>query len=186
MTVHVARARGLLVAAVIVAIAACTTAGPRPTGLSPSATGGSPPVDSPVVVPTPAGTPVATVAVGAQPPTALLAPADRTSPRVVGQLGGYTWRGVGSDAPWLPGSPLAVRAGAPLTLVLEPGLPIESWHALVTMQDDRLGEHATAAGEGTGTVGLAGLPPGRWILAIQVVFEGGAGDAAYYWRIEAD
>src|SRR5688500_217654 len=39
---------------------------------------------------------------------------------VVGQLGTYVWLDTGSDSPWLPGAPLAVGAGEPLTLGLDP------------------------------------------------------------------
>ena len=48
---------------------------------------------------------------------------------VVGQLGTYAWRDGGSDSPWLPGAPIAVGAGEPLSLSLEPATGIASWRA---------------------------------------------------------
>ena len=50
------------------------------------------------------------------PPAATLA-ADGGDP-AVGQLGSYTWLDGGSDSPWLPGTPLTVGAGEPLTVTI--------------------------------------------------------------------
>ena len=48
---------------------------------------------------------------------------------VTGQLGSYTWRGGGSDSPWLPGTPIAVGAGEPLTVRIDGDVPVEAWAA---------------------------------------------------------
>ena len=78
-----------------------------PADAAPAAPVGRPPS------PRPAATP-ARPRLPERPPDATLA-ADGGD-GVAGQLGSYTWRGAGSDSPWLPGTPIAVGAGEPLTV----------------------------------------------------------------------
>jgi hypothetical protein len=63
----------------------------------------------------------------AEPPAASLA-AEGGEP-VTGQLGSFTWHGAGSDSPWLPGAPVHVGDGEPLTVVLADDIPVTEWTA---------------------------------------------------------
>jgi hypothetical protein len=104
---------------------------------------------------------------------------------VAGQLGSYTWADGGSDSPWLPGSPITVGAGEPLTVVLANEAAVVDWSAARV---------APGTTDGTGAVPLAsadGAPirflapgPGRWSAQVQVRFLGGSDSAAYYWLLD--
>jgi hypothetical protein len=104
---------------------------------------------------------------------------------VAGQLGSYTWGDGGSDSPWLPGSPITVGAGEPLTVVLADDAVVADWSAVRV---------AAGTTDGTGAVPLAsaagdpiGFPApdaGRWSLQLQVRFPGGPESAAYYWLLD--
>jgi hypothetical protein len=104
---------------------------------------------------------------------------------VAGQLGSYTWADGGSDSPWLPGHPITVGAGEPLTVVLANDADVVDWSAARV---------ATGTTDGTGAVSLAsadGAPirfpapgPGRWSVKVQVRFQGGSDSAAYYWLLD--
>jgi hypothetical protein len=166
------RVGGLLLAmAVVAACAAAEVSGPAPSVVV-SAT------------PEPARTPSALpVAVGPQPPNALLR-ATGVGADVVGGLGGFTWRGVGSDAPWLPGAPASAGPGAILSVGFDRVVPLASWSALIAPAADASGASAAPAGSGSGPITITAPKPGAWTLALQVVFGDGLGDAAYYWRLE--
>lgn len=144
---------------------------------------GGPPATTPVAVesPVPPATPVETVAAIPEPPAAALA-AEGGDP-VTGQLGTYTWANGGSDAPWLPGSPLAVGAVEPLTVTVERGVPIESWEARVAPagQDDPTG--AASLGSGAGQPAFEAPVAGDWTLEVRVEFAGGLGTASYFWAL---
>jgi hypothetical protein len=94
----------------------CTPAASPEGGGSPAAAtpGGS----SPPPAPATAAAPSPSLAGRDAPPDAVLA-AEGGDP-VTGQLGTYVWLQTGSDAPWLPGAPLTVGTGEPLTVGLVP------------------------------------------------------------------
>lgn len=104
---------------------------------------------------------------------------------VTGQLGSYTWVDGGSDSPWLPGSPMAVGTGEPLTVDVANAAAVSDWSAARV---------APGTADGTGAVSLAsadGGPirflapgPGRWSVQVQVRFQGGSDSAAYYWLLD--
>jgi hypothetical protein len=121
----------------------------------------------------------------AVPPAAVLAPADGDG--APGDLGGYTWAGAGSDAPWLvPPPERAVKAAGPYTLVFDPPLEVVSWTARwAPVTGDTAGDPAGWAEGGAGVIVVDG--PGRagaWSLQLDARFAGG-GRAAWYWRLES-
>lgn len=118
------------------------------------------------------------------PPDALLA-ADGGDP-VAGQLGTFVWLGTGSDSPWLPGAPLTVGAGEPLTVRLVPDGDIRAWAARYLPADAQGPDGATTLAEGTGSPAFDALGPGAWTVEVFVEFAAGAGDASYFWRLEVE
>ena len=119
-----------------------------------------------------------------EPPAASLA-VDGGDP-VVGQLGSFTWMNSGSDAPWLPGSPIHVGAGEPLLLVLSEPVGIANWTV----------NRAPAGTDGSDVIGMAegsgapvtfpAPPPGAWSVHVSVWFGDDLGSAAYFWLMEVD
>jgi hypothetical protein len=133
-------------------------------------------VASPPIVTTPA--PVAD-----RPPDAALA-AEGGDP-VVGQLGTYAWRGAGSDSPWLPGSPVAVGAGEPLTVQLVGGPQVGDWRARVIPGDEAAGGPMRPRGHGSGAIGFAApSEAGAWSVAVELMFADGSGSATYFWALD--
>jgi hypothetical protein len=132
---------------------------------------------------TPAATDAAiATAVPPGPPNARLA-VDGGDP-VTGQLGTYIWHGNGSDSPWLPGAPMTLGAGEPLTLTLVDGSGVASWRARVVpaTQIDPAG--ARSLGEGRGTPTFAAPGAGRWTVEVEITFLDGAGIASYAWQLQ--
>jgi hypothetical protein len=125
--------------------------------------------------------PVATAAVDG-PPTAHLS-AEGGDP-VTGQLGTNTWADTGSDSPWLPGAPIAVGAGEPLTVAFEPAIAIERWRARSVPAAATGPEGAAKLGIGSGAPTFAAPGEGSWTVEIHVAFGDGAGDASYFWRLD--
>lgn len=150
---------------------------PAPPGATPASSGAT-------VGPSPS------VAGRDAPPDAVLS-ADGGDP-VTGQLGTFVWLTTGSDSPWLPGAPLAVGAGEPLTLRLVPDGDIRAWLARSvpagTQGPDNATtlEDSTVLGEGTGNPTFAAPGPGAWTVEVFVEFAAGAGDASYFWRLEVE
>ena len=103
---------------------------------------------------------------------------------VVGQLGTYAWRDGGSDSPWLPGAPIAVGAGEPLSLSLEPATGIASWRARSVPASADGPDGAASLGEGSGSPAFAAPGAGTWTIEVHVVFDAGLGDASYFWRLD--
>jgi hypothetical protein len=131
--------------------------------------------------------PTAVVAVspgtpGEVPPSASLA-AEGGDP-VTAQLGTFTWRDTGSDSPWLPGAPIAVGAGEPLTVTLEPAFDIESWRTRLVPATADGPAGAVTLGQGSGPLVFATPAPGAWTIEVAVVFADALGDASYFWRLE--
>jgi hypothetical protein len=134
----------------------------------------SPVASSPVV-----GSPVAPVD---GPPTALLAAEGGDA--VAGQLGTYTWGDGGSDSPWLPGTPITVGAGEPLTVTVVPAVPIATWRARSVPSAAGGPDGAALLGEGPGAPAFSAPGTGSWTVEVHVAFADGAGDASYFWALE--
>ena len=103
---------------------------------------------------------------------------------VTGQLGTFTWADAGSDSPWLPGAPIAVGAGEPLTVAFAPDIAIETWRARSVPSTATGPDRATELGIGSGTPTFAAPGAGSWTVEIHVAFGDGAGDASYFWRLD--
>ena len=171
--------RLILIAALL--LGACTPgriAPPTATGAAPTPLAVTSP---PIATPSASEVASATTPASAIPPDASLA-AEGGDP-VVGQLGSFTWAGGGSDSPWLPGSPIAVGAGEPLSVTLADGSPIAAWTAVRAPVASASGAGAVPEGEGAGTIVFAVAVPGRWTVAVTIRFDGG--DAAtWFWRLD--
>ena len=173
--------------AAVIGLVVVGCAGPAPVSPRPS-----PPSPSPS--PSPTSQPAATVAPaspmqsappavpGATPPDASLA-AEGGDP-VTAQLGTYTWRETGSDSPWLPGAPIAIGAGEPLTVTLEPAIAIESWRARLVPATADGPAGAVVLGQGSGPLVFGAPAPGGWTVEVAVVFADGLGKASYFWGLE--
>jgi hypothetical protein len=167
-------------AAMLAAIAlACGPTGTPDRGASPT----PPASEGATVAPSPSD-PSPSLAGRDAPPDAVLA-ADGGDP-VTGQLGTFVWFDTGSDVPWLPGAPLRVGAGEPLTLWLIPGGAIEGWTARYVPAAAESPAGAKALGEGTGSVAFEAPEAGDWTVQVSITFAGGAGEAAYFWRLEVE
>lgn len=161
-------------------VLACTAAGADSPGLTSSI----PAPSSIEISPSPAVATDASVPESI-PPVATLA-VDGGDP-VIGQLGSYTWRNSGSDSPWLPGQPIRIGAGEPLTLVLDEPADVESWTASYLPPDDLQSISPTGLGDGSQQpIAFGPPPPGRWSVHVSVRFAGGLGSAAYFWLVEVD
>jgi hypothetical protein len=146
----------------------------------------SPPVANPVPTASIApsnGRPTGSPAGADAPPGASLS-AEGGDP-VAGQLGAYTWAGGGSDSPWLPGSPIAVGAGEPLTVRLDGAAVVADWTAtrVPSGTSDGSGAVALATAEGE-PIRFIAPAAGSWSVQVQVRFDGGSDGAAYYWLLD--
>ena len=180
-------------------VAACDSAG---RGGSAGGSTGAPTRPGPTAEPTgtaatATGTPTASVASSADPastgsagsstpasvpPSATLA-ADGGEP-AIGQLGSYTWLDGGSDSPWLPGTPLTVGAGEPLTVTIGGGVAIADWSARRVTAGTTDGSGAIALGQAAGPpVAFAAPAAGSWSVQVTVGFANDLGSATYYWRL---
>ena len=117
----------------------------------------------------------------AGPPPATLAA--EGGDRVAGQLGSYTWDGGGSDSPWLPGAPVNVGAGEPLTVTVAGGVSVGGWSARRVPAGTKDGAGAAGLGRGDAPVTFSAPGPGSWSVQVAVRFAGGLGSAAYYWQL---
>jgi hypothetical protein len=142
--------------------APAATALPSDPGVSASV---SPPASS-----LPAGPPAASLAV-------------EGGDAVVGQLGSFTWADGGSDSPWLPGTPVAMAAGEPLTVTVADGVAVAEWSARRVPAGTTDGAGAVGAGGGPAPVTFAAPGPGSWSVQVDLTFAGGLGAAAYYWQL---
>ena len=145
------------------------TVQPAATIASPSPTAASPATTAPAVP-------------GETPPDASLS-AEGGDP-VIAQLGTYTWRETGSDSPWLPGAPIAIGAGEPLTVTLEPPIAIESWRARLVPAAADGPAGAVVLGQGSGPLVFTAPAPGTWTVEVAVAFADALGEASYFWRLE--
>ena len=154
-----------------------------PDGGAPTVSSASPASSATQPAPVTRG-PSATVAGRDAPPDALLA-AEGGDP-VAGQLGTYLWFEVGSDSPWLPGAPLAVGAGEPLTVDLRPDGEIASWSARYVPANADGPDGATSLGNGAGSPAFAAPGGGTWTVELFVEFAAGVGNARYFWRLQVE
>jgi hypothetical protein len=174
--------------AVTLIVAACS----RPTvSASPSESVASASVPSVTPDPTPppvSGSPKASATVpvsttGAEPPGATLV-VEGGDP-VAGQLGSYTWAGGGSDAPWLPGTRIAVGIGERLSLALTDATGIVSWSARRVPAGTINGDGAVRLAAGTsGPVAFDAPAAGSWSVQVTVRFAGDLGSANWYWQVD--
>lgn len=100
---------------------------------------------------------------------------------VVGELGSFSWKNAGSDAPWIPGNPMQVGRGEQLTLSLASSIGIDQW-TVARSPGSTFGSDIVGMGDGTGTpVSFAAPPRGTWSVAVNVWFADNLGSASYYW-----
>ena len=180
------RGSAVLLAALVVACSAPPvaptesppTAAPPTIAASPSASLADP---SPTVSPS-------TASSEAPPPDAAGPPAARLAAEggdlVTGQLGTYVWRDQGAESPWLPGTPIAVGLGEPMTVTLAPAATVASWRARIVPADSTGPDGSTPVGKGSGTPRFDAPKRGGWTLEVHIVFADGIGDASYFWRLE--
>ncbi len=116
------------------------------------------------------------------PPDASLA-AEGGDP-VLGQLGSYVWLETGSDAPWLPGAPITVGAGEPLSVRFEPDGAIARWRARYVPAGQTDPQGATSLGEGAGEPAFPAPAAGSWTAEVTVDFGPDVGSASYFWRLD--
>jgi hypothetical protein len=173
--------RAILVMVALAATAIACGPGATPNGGT-SATS-SPSSSGATVTPVPSGPPPSLAGRDA-PPDAVLA-ADGGDP-VTGQLGTFVWFDSASDAPWLPGAPLRVGAGEPLTLRLAPEGGITGWSARYVPAAAQGPEGAKELGKCTGSIAFGAPGPGDWTVEVSIEFDGGAGEAHYFWRLEVE
>lgn len=103
---------------------------------------------------------------------------------VAGQLGTFVWAGSGSDSAWLRGAPLVVGAGEPLSVEMDPSVPIADWRARYVPAASSDAAGATALGAGPAPIAFAAPATGAWTVEIAIRFDGGLGSASYFWRLE--
>jgi hypothetical protein len=175
-------------AAILVGVVIGCRPGATPSGVVVVATtpDGGAPTASPASPASPAtgGGPSPTIAGRDAPPDALLA-AEGGDP-IAGQLGTYLWFDTGSDAPWLTGAPLAVGAGEPLTVDLEPDGDIAAWAARYSPAAATGPDGAASLAEGAGSPAFAAPGRGTWTLELFVEFAAGAGNARYFWHLQVE
>jgi hypothetical protein len=163
--------------------AAPTSPGPtaEPTGTTATATGTPTESVASSADPAPTGS-AGSSTPASEPPPATLA-ADGGEP-AIGQLGSYTWLDGGSDSPWLPGTPLTVGAGEPLTVTIGGGVAVADWSARRVTAGTTDGSGAVALGQAAGPpVTFAAPAAGTWSLEVTVRFADDLGLATYYWRL---
>lgn len=151
-------------------------------------TGSGAPQPSVPAVTAPASRPGLTASAGPSASPAADAPPDATlaaegGDPVVGQLGSFTWADGGSDSPWLPGAPLTVGAGEPLTVDLADGVAVATWTSRRVPAGTTDGAGAVGLGGGPPPATFAAPGPGSWSVQVDITFAGGLGAAVYYWLL---
>jgi hypothetical protein len=138
------------------------------------------PAASPSVAPTQSGgspDPAPSEQAPEAPPEARLTSGGVT---VAGAVGTFTWDGVVSDSPWLPGSDVRAGPGETLRIDLAGASPLR-WSALIAPGGSR-GVGAADAGSGAASPTLkAPTSRGTWELAVKAIFA--AGEVRYHWRL---
>jgi hypothetical protein len=172
-------AMGLRRTVALISLVVVGCAGPASSSPSPSET-----VPPSATIESPSSTTASPAMPGETPPDANLA-AEGGDP-VTAQLGTYTWRETGSDSPWLHGAPIAIGAGEPLTVTLEPAIATESWRARLVPATADGPAGAVILGQGAGPLVFAAPAPGGWTVEVAVVFADALGEASYFWRLEVN
>jgi hypothetical protein len=121
-------------------------------------------------------------------PPAAIAETQASGP-IAGVVGSYALPTGGSDGPWLPAAAIddgiRITAGTPLVIRID-GPGIASWDATYAASTDPAPDRTAALGGGQIAAGHAievpAPPPGAWVIAVRVSFDGG-GSATYYWRV---
>jgi len=104
---------------------------------------------------------------------------------VVAQLGTFTWKNGGSDAPWLDGSATHIGAGERLFMTLAEPIALNEWSVSRVSPGNRDGIGAVPIADGQGGVVTFQAPPiGSWSVQVRVGFAGNLGTALYYWLID--
>jgi len=65
-----------------------------------------------------------------------------------------------------------------------PTIAVASWRARSVPSSADGPEGARLLGEGAGHPAFAAPAAGSWTVEVHVAFDGGAGDASYFWRLE--
>lgn len=167
-----ARAARAIVAVAALAVAALALLAGCGTGAAPT----SPAAPSPSAV----AASGSAVPAEPQPPVALLAIDAR--PGVAGSLGTYTFRGAGSDAPWLPGAALPVGAGGTARVELVPDVGVGTWRVKRAPPGDTDGAAARLVASGSGPIAFP-IDAGAGTILVDVEFADGQGSAAWFWRV---
>jgi hypothetical protein len=103
---------------------------------------------------------------------------------VAGQLGTYIWGDSGSDSPWLPGAPISVGAGEPLTVGFDPAIAVAAWRARIVPSGADGPDGARVIGQGADDPSFHAPGPGSWTVEVHVEYGSSAGDASYFWRLD--
>jgi len=99
---------------------------------------------------------------------------------VAGAVGTFTWDGIVSDSPWLPGSDVRAGPGETLRIDLAGATPLR-WSALIAPGGSG-GVGMSDAGSGAaGPTLKSPTIRGTWELAVKVVFA--SGEVRYHWRL---
>ncbi|MEI7745218.1 MAG: hypothetical protein WCK58_15900, partial [Chloroflexota bacterium] len=118
------------------------------------------------------------------PPTAALAAAGGIPVR--GELGTFTWEGMGSDSPFLVVSrDRALTGSGPFTVTIAPPLAIADWSAAWVRVSGGTTIGRLVKLHGSGTEIAVAPPPvaGDWSLGVDIRFATGD-TTAFYWRVE--
>lgn len=120
------------------------------------------------------------------PPVALLRGGGAAAgDRVRGDLGTFTWDGLGSDAPWIvPPDDREVRTAGRVSLAFDRPLPVERWAAAWAPIGPRGAGRALGGASGEGLPVSFRPPPGTWSVQVDVTFEPGR-RGTWYWRVTA-
>ncbi len=169
---------GLLLGAAIVAGCGSPLVPSDRATEAPAATSSAVPSATPIA---PASMAVPSTEPGAVPPDAALLAAGADP--VPGQLGSYVWRETGSDAPWLPGSPVTVESGRSLRFGLSFAVPVADWSARYAPPGEPSPDRPTGLANGAAPLEVAPPPSGEWTVALGVTLGQGLGSATWYWRV---
>ena len=157
--------------------------------------GCGPTITAPTTIPTSATSPAPSTTPTPPPPSPSLAGRDAPPDAVLaaeggdpvtGQLGTYVWFESGSDAPWLSGAPLTVGSGEPLYLSVIPEGRIAAWEVRDLPAGAAGPEEARTIATGIGAPAFEAPGSGTWTVEVTLEFAGGAGRAAYFWRLKVE
>lgn len=178
-------ARGVAGAAILAVVAlACGPAAPPSATPGPTQDAGASAATSAIPSASATSGPSPSVAGRDAPPDAVLS-AEGGDP-VTGQLGTFIWMETGTDTPWLPGAPITVGAGEPLTVGLVPDRDITVWRARYVPADAAGPDGAKTLGEGAGDPVFDAPGRGTWTVEVAVGFGTAVGTASYFWRLKVE